>query len=53
MISGAQLWLFVGHTGAVNTLAFAPAMEERLLSAGDDASIREWSLKSGEQKRAW
>jgi WD40 repeat protein len=52
-ISGCQLWLFVGHCGAVNALTFVPSIEERLLSAGDDASIREWSLKTGKQKRMW
>lgn len=52
-ISGCQLWLYVGHTGVVNALTFVPSIEERLLTAGDDGSIREWSLKTGKQKAVW
>eukprot|EP00040_Diaphanoeca_grandis_P016149 m.83198 g.83198 ORF g.83198 m.83198 type:complete len:354 (-) comp25604_c0_seq1:49-1110(-) len=50
MITGCQLWLFLGHHGPVNAIVFVPAIEEYLISGGDDRSIRLWNIQSGKQK---
>jgi WD40 repeat protein len=40
----------MGHTGKIQNLVFTPD-GERIISVGEDKSIREWSLKTGEMLR--
>ncbi len=42
---GVARWVLRGHVGAVNDVAFTP--DGRLVTAGDDATVRIWDLATG------
>jgi WD40 repeat protein len=46
----AKLFVKLGHTGAINSIAFSPD-GQFLISGSEDNTIRLWDLKSGEWKR--
>lgn len=50
MVTGVQLWLFLGHSAPVNTILFVPAIEEYMITGSDDKSIRLWNIQTGQQK---
>jgi hypothetical protein len=50
--SGREFLTLRGHTKAVNAVAW-PAGGDRLLTAGDDGSVRVWDLHAGQDVARW
>ncbi len=48
--NGSVLKTLNGHSGSVNSVAFFPYEENVLASAGDDAAVRFWEIKSGKER---